>query len=46
MGVKLKQMSDSVTGQNMVDPSGFPTSMQSMLSSYGGDIQDVKKARL
>ena len=29
-----------------MDPSGYLTSMQSMLPSYGGDIQDVKKARL
>ena len=46
MDVKLKQVSDSVTGQTVVDPSGYLTSMQSMLPSYGGDIQDVKKARL
>ena len=35
-----------VTGQTVVDPSGYLTDMQSMLPSYGGDIQDVKKARL
>jgi len=46
MDVKLKQVSDSVTGQTVVDPSGYLTDMQSMLPSYGGDIQDVKKARL
>jgi len=46
MDVKLKQVSDSVTGQTVVDPGGYLTSMQSMLPSYGGDIQDVKKARL
>lgn len=38
--------SDSVTGQTVVDPKGYLTDMASMLPSYGGDINDVKKARL
>ena len=46
MDVKLKQASDSVDGQTVVDPSGYLTDMQSMLPSYNGDIQDVRKARL
>lgn len=46
MDVKLKQASDSVSGQTVVDPSGYLTDMQSMLPSYNGDIQDVRKARL
>ena len=44
--IKLKQVSDSVTGQTTVDPKGYLTDLQSMLPAYGGDIQDVKKARL
>ncbi|CAF0838637.1 unnamed protein product [Adineta ricciae] len=46
INVKLKQVADSVTGQTVVDPKGYLTDLQSMLPSYGGDINDVKKARL
>lgn len=38
--------SDDVSGQTVVDPKGYLTGMTSMLPSYGGDINDVKKARL
>ena len=41
-----KQVSDSVSGQTVVDPKGYLTDLQSMLPSHGGDINDVKKARL
>jgi pre-mRNA-processing factor 6 len=46
MDLKLKQTSDSVSGQTVVDPKGYLTDLQSMIPSYGGDINDVKKARL
>ncbi|XP_064597243.1 pre-mRNA-processing factor 6-like [Liolophura sinensis] len=46
MGIKLEQVSDSVSGQTVVDPKGYLTDLQSMLPSHGGDINDVKKARL
>ena len=46
MDLKLKQSSDSVSGQTVVDPKGYLTDMNSMIPSYGGDINDVKKARL
>lgn len=46
MGLKLSQVSDSVGGQTVVDPKGYLTDLQSMLPQYGGDINDVKKARL
>eukprot|EP00093_Oithona_nana_P009284 09284.XXX_71659_74475_1 [CDS] Oithona nana genome sequencing. len=46
MDLKLRQSSDSVTGQTVVDPKGYLTDMNSMIPSYGGDINDVKKARL
>eukprot|EP00096_Caligus_rogercresseyi_P012966 TRINITY_DN5633_c0_g3_i1.p1 TRINITY_DN5633_c0_g3~~TRINITY_DN5633_c0_g3_i1.p1 ORF type:complete len:932 (+),score=268.10 TRINITY_DN5633_c0_g3_i1:125-2920(+) len=46
MDLKLKQTSDSVSGQTVVDPKGYLTDMQSMIPTYGGDINDVKKARL
>ncbi|CAF0850805.1 unnamed protein product [Adineta steineri] len=44
--LRLTQASDSITGQTVVDPKGYLTDMASMLPSYGGDINDVKKARL
>ena len=40
------QVSDSVSGQTVVDPKGYLTDLQSMLPSYTGDVADVKKARL
>ena len=46
MDMKLTQASDSVTGQTVVDPKGYLTDLQSMLPNYGGDINDIKKARL
>ncbi|OUC42020.1 tetratricopeptide repeat protein [Trichinella nativa] len=41
-----RQVSDSVSGQTVVDPKGYLTDLQSMIPSYGGDINDIKKARL
>jgi len=35
-----------VSGQTVVDPKGYLTDLQSMIPSHGGDINDVKKARL
>ena len=46
MHMKLTQVSDSVSGQTVIDPKGYLTEMQSMLPNYGGDINDIKKARL
>jgi len=46
MGLKLNQASNNVGGQTVIDPKGYLTDMHSMLPSYGGDINDVKKARL
>ncbi|XP_033726483.1 pre-mRNA-processing factor 6-like [Pecten maximus] len=46
MDIKLTQVSDSVSGQTVMDPKGYLTDLQSMLPSHGGDINDVKKARL
>lgn len=46
MNVKLSQVSDSVAGQTVVDPKGYLTDLQSMIPTYGGDINDIKKARL
>jgi len=46
MDLKLKQSSDSTSGQTCVDPKGYLTDLQSMIPTHGGDINDVKKARL
>jgi pre-mRNA-processing factor 6 len=46
MNIKLTQVSDSVSGQTVVDPKGYLTDLQSMIPTHGGDINDVKKARL
>ncbi|MFH4975700.1 hypothetical protein AB6A40_002409 [Gnathostoma spinigerum] len=46
MDIKLNQVSDSVSGQTVVDPKGYLTDLQSMIPQYGGDINDIKKARL
>nr|SVE69638.1 EOG090X017X [Eubosmina coregoni] len=46
MDIKLNQVSDSVSGQTVVDPKGYLTDLQSMIPTYGGDINDIKKARL
>ncbi|KAJ7389286.1 Pre-mRNA-processing factor 6 [Desmophyllum pertusum] len=46
VGVKLDQASDSVSGQTVVDPKGYLTDLHSLTPSSGGDIGDIKKARL
>ena len=47
MDLKLNQVSDSVTGQTVIDPKGYLTDLQSMIPSIGTtDIADMKKARL
>ncbi|CAI7993816.1 Pre-mRNA-processing factor 6, partial [Geodia barretti] len=46
LGVKLDQVSDSVSGQTVVDPKGYLTDLNSITPQSTGDINDVKKARL
>jgi pre-mRNA-processing factor 6 len=47
LGLKLDKMSDSVSGQTVVDPKGYLTSLSSQTTiSSESDIADVKKARL
>ncbi|CAB3397864.1 unnamed protein product [Caenorhabditis bovis] len=46
MDIKLNQVSDSVSGQTVVDPKGYLTDLQSMIPQYGGDVNDIKKARM
>jgi pre-mRNA-processing factor 6 len=46
LSVKLDQMSDSVTGQTVVDPKGYLTDLNSIKVSTEAEIGDIKKARL
>lgn len=39
MGMRLSQVSDSVSGQTVIDPKGYLTDLQSMIPSFGADIQ-------
>lgn len=39
MNIKLTQVSDSVSGQTVVDPKGYLTDLQSMIPTHGGDIK-------
>ena len=42
MDLKLTQVSDSVSGQTVVDPKGYLTDLQSMIPTHGGDVQWVQ----
>ncbi|NWT66508.1 PRP6 factor, partial [Prunella himalayana] len=46
MDMRLSQVSDSVAGQTVVDPKGYLTDLNSMIPTHGGNINDIKKARL
>lgn len=35
----LSQVSDSVSGQTVVDPKGYLTDLNSMIPTHGGDIR-------
>ena len=39
MNVKLNQVSDSVSGQTVVDPKGYLTDLQSMIPNFSSDIK-------
>lgn len=39
MDIKLNQVSDSVSGQTVVDPKGYLTDLQSMIPAHGADIR-------
>jgi pre-mRNA-processing factor 6 len=45
LGLKLDQMSDSVTGQSTVDPKGYLTDLSSVILKSDAEISDIKKAR-
>ena len=44
--MKLDRMSDSVSGQTVIDPRGYMTSLNSMRSMSEAELGDIKKARL
>ena len=46
MTLNLDHMSDSVSGQTVIDPRGYMTSLDSMRSISDAEIGDIKKARL
>ena len=46
LGLKLDGMADSVSGQTVVDPKGYLTSLGGVKVSSESDVADIKKARL
>ena len=46
LGLKLDQVSDSVSGQSTVDPKGYLTDLNSIALRSAAEIGDIKKARL
>ncbi|KAI9203430.1 PRP1 splicing factor, N-terminal-domain-containing protein [Polychytrium aggregatum] len=45
LGLKLDQISDSVSGQSTVDPKGYLTDLNSIVVKSDAEISDIKKAR-
>ncbi|TPX70333.1 hypothetical protein SpCBS45565_g01731 [Spizellomyces sp. 'palustris'] len=45
LGLKLDQISDSVTGQTIIDPKGYLTDLNSIVVKTDAEISDIKKAR-
>ncbi|RCH94086.1 Pre-mRNA-processing factor 6 [Rhizopus azygosporus] len=46
LGLKLDQVSDSVSGSTTVDPKGYLTDLNSVVIKSDAEIGDIKKARL
>ncbi|ORY92346.1 PRP1 splicing factor, N-terminal-domain-containing protein [Syncephalastrum racemosum] len=46
LGLKLDQVSDSVSGQTTIDPKGYLTDLNSVVIKSEAEIGDIKKARL
>ncbi|KNB41618.1 hypothetical protein JH06_4931 [Blastocystis sp. subtype 4] len=46
LSLKLDHMSDSVSGQTVIDPRGYMTSLNSMKSISETEIGDINKARV
>jgi pre-mRNA-processing factor 6 len=45
LSLKLDKMSDSVTGQTVVDPKGYLTDLNSLKITSDAEVGDIKKAR-
>ncbi|KAJ3189197.1 Pre-mRNA-processing factor 6 [Gaertneriomyces sp. JEL0708] len=45
LGLKLDQISDSVSGQTTIDPKGYLTDLNSVVVKTEAEISDIKKAR-
>ncbi|KAJ3127705.1 hypothetical protein HK098_005941 [Nowakowskiella sp. JEL0407] len=45
LGLKLDQISDSVSGQSTIDPKGYLTDLNSVVIKSDAEISDIKKAR-
>jgi len=46
LALKLERLSDSVSGQTVVEPRGYLTDLQGLRVSSDTEVSDVKKARL
>ncbi|KAK4528859.1 hypothetical protein GAYE_SCF65G6806 [Galdieria yellowstonensis] len=46
LGLKLDRISDSVSGQTVVDPKGYLTELAGMRITSESEIGDIKKARM
>ncbi|KAI9337334.1 PRP1 splicing factor, N-terminal-domain-containing protein [Pilaira anomala] len=46
LGLKLDQVSDSVSGKTTIDPKGYLTDLNSVVVKSDAEIGDIKKARL
>lgn len=46
LGLKLDQVSDSISGQTTIDPKGYLTDLNSVVVKSDAEIGDIKKARL
>jgi pre-mRNA-processing factor 6 len=46
LGLKLDQVSDSVSGQTTIDPKGYLTDLGSVAIKSDAEISDIKKARM
>lgn len=46
LGLKLDQLSDSVSGKTNIDPKGYLTDLNSVVLKSDAEIGDLKKARL
>jgi pre-mRNA-processing factor 6 len=44
--LKLDRVSDSVSGQTVVDPKGYLTDLNSSIRNQTADVGDIKQARL